>query len=111
MDAAAGERSLVMISVCRGCGKLIDWIRTNGGKKMPVDMDPVPFVADRNGTEFFVRRDGSVTAGRRAEGKDTRAETGYTSHFATCPKADDFRKKEARQKKTTENYQQMSMIL
>lgn len=100
-----------MTTVCRGCGKPIIWIRTHGGKKMPVDIDAVPFIADRSGTEIFVRRDGSVTVGMRAEHQDNQAELGYTSHFATCPKADAFRKSEARPKKETEKQMQMAMMI
>ena len=97
-----------MTTVCRGCGKPIIWIRTHGGKKMPVDADAVPFIADRSGTEIFVRRDGSVTVGRRAEHQDNQAELGYTSHFATRPKADAFRKRE---RKEAEKQQQMAMLI
>ena len=78
---------------------------------MPVDMDLVPFVADRSGSDIFVRRDGSVTVGRRAEYQEEHAEPGYTSHFATCPKADAFRKREARPKKEAEKQQQMAMLI
>lgn len=100
-----------MTTVCRGCGKPIIWIRTHGGKKMPIDIDAVPFIADRSGTEIFVRRDGSVTVGRRAEHQDNQAEIGYTSHFATCPKADAFRKSEERRKKEMERQMQMGMMI
>lgn len=100
-----------MTTVCRGCGKPIIWIRTHGGKKMPVDVDLVRFVSDRSGTDVFVRRDGSVTVGRRAGNQESQAELGYTSHFATCPQADAFRKREARPEKETEKHQQMAMLI
>lgn len=99
-----------MTTVCRGCGKPIIWIRTHGGKKMPVDTETVPFVAERSGTEIFVRRDGSVTAGRRAETGDGQAERGYISHFATCPRGEMFQKT-GRQKNETEKQQQMAMLI
>lgn len=97
-----------MVTVCKGCGKPINWIRTHGRKNMPVDTETVPFVADRNGTEIFVRKDGSVTAGRRTEAGDGQSERGYISHFATCPRGDMFRKAE-RPEKETAKQQQMAM--
>lgn len=99
-----------MVTVCKGCGKPINWIRTHGRKKMPVDIDAVPFIADRSGTEIFVRRDGSVTVGRRAEHQDNQAELGYTSHFATCPQGEMFRKT-GRRENETEKQQQMAMLI
>lgn len=35
------------MSICRGCGREIDWIRTVAGKNMPVDPAPV-FVIGAN---------------------------------------------------------------
>ena len=99
-----------MTTVCRGCGKPIRWFRTHGGKKMPVDAEGILFIADRTGTEIFIRRDGSVTVGRRAERQDDEAEIGYTSHFATCPHGDAFRKKE-KTGTELEKQQQMAMLI
>ena len=99
-----------MTTVCKGCGKPIRWIRTNGGKKMPVDAEEILFKADRNGTEIFVRKDGSVAVGRRSNFREDRAEIGYTSHFATCPHGDAFRKKDKAGKEAG-NQQQISMLL
>ena len=99
-----------MVTVCKGCGKPINWIWTHGGKKMPVDTETVPFVADRGGTEIFVRRDGSVTAGRRAEAWGDQTERGYISHFATCPRGEMFRKT-GRPGKEAEKEQQMAMLI
>lgn len=30
------------MSICRGCGREIDWIRTVAGKNMPADPAPFP---------------------------------------------------------------------
>lgn len=57
------------MATCKGCGATIEWITTEAGKKMPVDPPRVVVVT--------------------FEGKVV---TGQMSHFATCPKADRFRK-------------------
>jgi len=55
---------------CRGCGRPVYWIRTKNNKAMPVD----------------TRVDGGLEPMRDRDGRGL-------SHFATCPKADQFRKK------------------
>lgn len=60
-------------SKCRGCGALVFWIVTAKGKKMPVD----------------TRVDGGLEPLRDRDGRGL-------SHFATCPKADRFRRRGAR---------------
>ena len=47
------------MSLCRGCGASIEWIRTTAGRSMPVDPEPV----------FIVEEDGGRGRGsRRAAG-------------------------------------------
>ncbi len=55
---------------CRSCGAEIEWLRTKEGKNTPVDAKPV-FIETRNGDPI----------------------EGYRSHFATCPNADQHRRK------------------
>ena len=64
-------------STCRGCGAPIVWIRTAAGKSMPCDAEPV-LSADIGGLAAF-EPDG----------------VGHVSHFATCPAAEQFRRKGA----------------
>lgn len=40
------------MSVCKGCRRQIDWIRTAAGKSMPIDPDPV-FVIEGDGKDLF----------------------------------------------------------
>lgn len=54
---------------CSGCGAEIFWIKSLKNRAMPVDTRKVSIVTDA----------GAVVSG-------------YTSHFATCPKASEFRK-------------------
>lgn len=75
---------------CRSCQAEIVWARTSAGRPMPLDAEPNPA--------------GTCTLEHTAEGAllvrvdpspplevDTRPR--YTSHFATCPHADQHRKR------------------
>ena len=64
-------------AICRGCGEQIYWVETVAGKKMPLNIKPHMYV---NGEPR-----GFVEIGIVQEG--------FISHFATCPKADAFRRK------------------
>ena len=76
-------------TMCRKCGAHIAFIQMKSGKVMPVNAFPVQFNPG-GGPETFVTADGKVVRGKR--GSDG-TETGYISHFATCPYADRFRKR------------------
>jgi len=66
---------------CRGCGANITWAVTEDGKKIPLDMRP-PVYELMTMNPFDANR--ALTAMRL-----DRARFGV-SHFATCPKANDF---------------------
>lgn len=76
-----------MASPCNGCGAPVDWVRVaKTGKRMPLDPEPR---ADGN----IGRIDGGDTVEYVLPGGglfDDRPL--YVSHFATCPKADQFRR-------------------
>ena len=55
---------------CKGCGAEIEWIETTEGKRIPVNLGKV----------VVLSQDGKVV-------------TGQVPHWATCPRAADFRKK------------------
>ena len=46
------------MSICKGCGRQIDWIRTAAGKSMPIDPEPV-FVIEGDGKDLFSRTKGT----------------------------------------------------
>lgn len=58
-------------STCRGCAAEILWVRLNG-RWHPVNPRKLSIVIDEG---------------------NGRLVSGHESHYATCPKADDFRKK------------------
>jgi hypothetical protein len=67
------------MGTCRGCGAEVIWCKTAKGKSMP--LDAVPF------SEGNIRIvDGVANYGDKGTGP-------YVSHFATCPKAGDWRKR------------------
>ena len=84
---------LSKVTPCRGCGRDIAFIKTQAGKSMPVDPDPVYFIAEDHGRNKYVMIDGTVHSGREPHYGDGESRIGYISHFATCPEADKFHKK------------------
>jgi hypothetical protein len=81
---------------CRSCDAMVIWCVTTAGKAMPVDVDPVPA-----GTIRIEQRGGPNPVARVLT-KAELARTGFgaatlrTSHFATCPQADQWRHRKAR---------------
>lgn len=77
---------------CRGCKKPVRWTRTAQGRPMPLDPEPIAVVLEEGGPLKVVLEDGRVMAARRPEGTDLHEPVmARVSHFATCPKADQFR--------------------
>ena len=67
---------------------------------MPVNEQPVAFVPDQHGRGIFLTEDGVAHRGREwRAGEKAYYDIGYVSHFATCPKAADFRKKSEEHKR------------
>jgi hypothetical protein len=62
--------------VCKGCGANIVWIKTASGKSTPIDAKP---------ERRYISIDYNWVL------MDT-----HISHFATCPKADSFRKSKSK---------------
>lgn len=77
------------MSKCKSCGADIIWLPTEGGKNMPCDAKPIPYTEDPAGNLTLVTNDGRVVKARADLNSDN---VGYTSHFATCPDANKWRK-------------------
>lgn len=80
------------IAECKGCGAEMIWARTGRGKKMPLDAEPTAdgvFVLEgdeQNPTTHRLPNDAAATyTGEK-----------YTAHWSTCPKRDDFKRKQDR---------------
>ena len=80
-------------SRCKGCGARIKWVKTPSGKNVPIDKGAVTILPDKDGFIAVVTLDGRVIRGNLTMYGTPGAVTGYTSHFATCPAADRFRKR------------------
>lgn len=78
------------MSVCRGCGKQIIWMRTAEGKAMPCDPE-VHKVYAGGKKESFLSLNGHMVRGN-TEGGEYIAD-GRVPHWATCPKAKQFKRK------------------
>ncbi len=79
-----------MMSQCRKCGATIEWLRMKNGVIVPVD--PYPAFVAEGGKDLFITDDGEVIRGTES---DTYTGTmGFVPHGATCPAAEQFRKRE-----------------
>jgi hypothetical protein len=67
---------------CRSCGAPVVWVWSSAGKAMPLDAVPVP-------DGMFQLVDGRAWTVR----SDLQPGPRYTSHFATCPQAYDWRRR------------------
>lgn len=77
------------MALCKFCDKHIDWRKTEAGKSMPVDPEPLEW----NDLEI-----GDVAInvhGRTRKKNEHMSENGewWISHFATCPHANEARSK------------------
>lgn len=74
-----------MSTTCKSCGAEIIWVKTRGGKAMPLDAKPEKRMVL---VGFEGAQVGDQDPTPIAEVQDT-----YLSHFATCPNADQHRRK------------------
>jgi len=79
------------MSTCRSCGAEIKWIKTIASKNMPVDPELISSDDLEHG-DVLVTEDGHVTKVDHSC-NDYESVDGYVSHFATCPHADQHRRK------------------
>ena len=75
------------MSICKGCGAEIDWVRMKSGKMMPIDPEPV-FVAE-GGKQVFITDEGDTITGS-VSASDTGG-VAFVPHWATCPASKGFK--------------------
>lgn len=79
---------------CKSCNAEIRWIKMKGtGKAMPVDAQPISYSENMHpGAEALtlVTEHGTIV---RTQFDPDGDKVGYTSHFATCPAAEQFRRR------------------
>lgn len=76
------------MAYCKGCGREIIWI-----KKMPCDPLPVAYWTSPQGRGKVVTTDGKVVRCEFRGNMQRASGIGYIAHWATCPAADQFRKR------------------
>lgn len=74
------------MSACRSCRAEIWWARTESGKRIPLDPEPVP-----DGNVVVVQDSPPVVRVLAAADLPLHIVPTYKSHFATCPHADTHR--------------------
>ena len=79
------------MATCKRCGKDISFIKMKTGKYMPTDKVKHSIIIGE-GNEQLITEQGVIIRGRYASYEDGANGCGYTSHFATCPYANEFRK-------------------
>lgn len=86
---------------CRACGEEIEFIQLTSGRFHPVESRThgTYYLHDgdyRNPQLILVLADGTILRGRRGSASESgvlRVDDAYESHFATCPGADQFRRR------------------
>lgn len=75
---------------CKACPAAIRWVTTSAGRKMPIDAEPNVFT----GTIILKTNSSGEEIAHHIDRKKSHVDGPYyTSHFATCPEAQRFRKK------------------
>lgn len=81
------------MSRCKSCGAEIFWIKTRAGKAMPCDRERVPYWATPGGNKVIITPGGEAVR-CELEGDPMKVTgCGYISHFATCPQANEHRRR------------------
>ena len=81
------------MSKCKTCQAEIKWIKTEKNKTVPVNLQSIYIVPNLEGKTIAVCCNGKVIKGDLAMKGTANAVEGYTSHFATCPQADQHRRR------------------
>lgn len=82
-----------MASTCKKCGAPIIWIETPKHKWIPCDEGLIPYQEDQAGKDAIVIQNGAVIRCRLTfDGNPSGM--GRMAHWATCPYADSFRKRQ-----------------
>lgn len=78
---------------CRGCGQKILWLTLTSGSYHPADPERIESDEYEPGDTLIVVDAEGAKVERIKPGESYDGTHGYISHFATCPKANKFRRK------------------
>lgn len=79
---------------CKACGAEIVWIDTPAGKKIPCDVKLVAYWERKGAPGKVVTPNGEVLSADFKGKLDKVTGIGCVPHWATCPAADQFRRRE-----------------
>jgi len=87
------ERPATEPSKCRSCGADVLWAQWASGKRMPVDSEPDMRPPPRGGALVLTHRKSAdvLLVVKFEPAIHGSSRNRYTSHFATCPNADEHR--------------------
>ena len=73
------------MSVCRRCGREIEWAQDESGRFIPLDLEPV-FVIEGGGRDQFYTDENAVIVGRIASQEEESSElpVAFVPHWKTC---------------------------
>lgn len=85
------------MAICKGCGQQIDWVKTTGGRSMPVDPEYIEIDPAGIPHDTIVTDAGEVMKGFRITEEGSLFQTenkirGRMPHWATCLKSGSFRR-------------------
>lgn len=90
------EKPITEPSKCRSCGQDILWAKwPTSGKRMPVDAEPDMRPPPKGGAIILTLHGGEygeLLAEKYDAPRHGRERNRYTSHFSTCPQADEHRR-------------------
>jgi len=82
---------------CKGCGATIEWVKTERGQSMPVNPEYIEIDLAGSKMVTVVTDAGKVESGSFVDHSGLfppeMVISGRVSHFATCPKAKEFRER------------------
>lgn len=79
---------------CKSCGANIIWIKTTNGKSMPCNAEQVIYWQDPKGEANIITPNGETVRATLKTRRTPPTGVGYIPHWATCPQANNFRKRE-----------------
>lgn len=87
------ERKAVNRATCNKCGAPIKWIRMRSGKNMPCDTKQINYTTRPGAGTKLVTLSGDVVNCEIVENQSEASGWGYAPHWASCPAADQFRRR------------------
>ncbi len=80
---------------CKACGAPLVWIAMQSGKSMPCDAAQTVYKADKSGKDTIITPNGETLRATLETTPEEATGIGYIPHWATCPEAARFKRKES----------------